>query len=203
MKEMMDQFGGGGSPSAPPDSSKCVCQPGYSGATCSVATACSVGSVECDGNGKCHTDMRTGAARCLCNDGFTGAKCEEARSCPKGIQMDNLKSECSGKGTCDKDGGYFCRCDPGYTGSRCEVVPLACNPPTCGDNGSCKYGRCLCKAGFLGAACDRQQSDSCKIDAAGRPCGGPANGICFYGKCICVNGWTLGPTSEVCDVQEP
>ena len=173
----------------------CVCEPGYSGESCSL-DACA--DVACRNGGTCYqpSDVQRGAgpthaslatewsgsmlrgeAVCACAAGYAGKQCE----C----------MDCGQHGTCQDDGR--CTCDPGFVGLRCEIDVNECASSPCQHGGRCVDGAaaytCACPAGFLG--------DHCEVDVdecASAPCqngGGCVNGAGFY-ACNCTGGWSGG-----------
>lgn len=97
----------------------------------------------CFDNGFCDNSTHT----CRCAEGFMGADCS-MRKCAEGVSwFDSIqgdghahqtKRECSGQGTCEREGGK-CLCAPGFTGEACDKTE-------CGigiEKGCGAYGRCL------------------------------------------------------------
>jgi len=131
-------------------------RPGLRGlATLEASTIRSAQQVACPsgcmGRGTC---LKSG--RCLCAGGWTGAACSDF--CPE---------DCSGHGSCS---GGACLCNAGYQGTDCasqavlalEVAPSTpphtC-PMACSGHGACtEPGICMCKAGWLGVACNHRNN---------------------------------------------
>ncbi|XP_056300632.1 N-acetylglucosamine-1-phosphodiester alpha-N-acetylglucosaminidase-like, partial [Pseudoliparis swirei] len=59
------------------------------------------------------------------------------------------------------------------------VHPRRCEPADCGGHGDCKDGRCRCRPGWRGAACDA---------AACRPAACGPYGVCTADGCVCAAG---------------
>ncbi|XP_047479420.1 kielin/chordin-like protein [Penaeus chinensis] len=99
---------------------------------------------------------------------------------------------CSGRGTCtcgecncnERDdpqeliSGQFCEC----TNFLCNRYNgLLCSGP---DHGECICDKCQCKPGWVGEACDCEDSvENCKNPVTGEICSG--HGICDCNMCIC------------------
>ncbi|XP_058504002.1 N-acetylglucosamine-1-phosphodiester alpha-N-acetylglucosaminidase isoform X2 [Solea solea] len=69
------------------------------------------------------------------------------------------------------------------------VHPRRCQPPDCGGHGDCEDGRCVCRHGWQGDACDAllcQKSD----------CGD--RGVCTADGCLCDAGWRGRNCSQEC-----
>ncbi|KAM3613730.1 uncharacterized protein V6R79_004338 [Siganus canaliculatus] len=69
------------------------------------------------------------------------------------------------------------------------VHPRRCRPPDCGGHGDCVDGRCRCREGWQGAACDA-------LVCQPPECG--AHGVCTAGGCVCDAGWTGTNCSREC-----
>ncbi|KAM3614525.1 uncharacterized protein V6R79_015768 [Siganus canaliculatus] len=69
------------------------------------------------------------------------------------------------------------------------VHPRRCRPPDCGGHGDCVDGRCRCREGWQGAACDA-------LVCQPPECG--AHGVCTAGGCVCAVGWTGLKCSQEC-----
>mmetsp|Transcript_23749 Transcript_23749/g.76330 ORF Transcript_23749/g.76330 Transcript_23749/m.76330 type:complete len:738 (+) Transcript_23749:40-2253(+) len=156
------------------DRGECRCEKGWAGATCSLED-CAFGkdedgrSVRCSGQGLCERDNATQAMTCMCEEGWAGLACERP-VCPFGAKY---RSECSGRGTCGRDGA--CKCFRGFGGRACEkreVVHGVCNDK----------GGCVCDKGWNGAACDLKECP--------HMCTGD-HGVCdgHTGKCYCKEEW--------------
>jgi len=119
----------------------CECEPGWTGADCSVKATC---PNDCSNNGWCLTDLTP--PRCVCAGGFQGEDC----SVPLSAQ------DCYGNSKCLADhcvaftsnpfmgppGGYNCpRCTAGWRGAACDT-PYCLDVdiytwPECNQRGSC------------------------------------------------------------------
>ena len=82
--------------------------------------------------------MKTGL--CICYPDYAGEDCS-VRRCP---------NDCSGNGECLKGG--FCKCYEGFIGYSCK--DKAC-PGMCLGRGFCNEGKCICKEGYGGPACEK------------------------------------------------
>lgn len=69
------------------------------------------------------------------------------------------------------------------------VHPRRCRPANCSGHGECEDGRCRCRPGWQGAACD---SLVCRAPACG------AHGVCTAGGCVCDAGWRGKNCSQEC-----
>ena len=177
----------------------CLCDPGYSGAACELGGEptcpdhCSGHGwcVKCPGGAGCPRNRTDVAAVCECAEGWSGVACD----------IDTCPDHCSGQGRCDHG---VCRCHPGWAGAACadaEELPYlfaaalpspSPQPPqprrcpddySCSGRGDCVYGKCACRAGFAGEACENVVS-AC-------PGGCRGHGFCDAptGKCRCALGY--------------
>jgi hypothetical protein len=137
-----------------------------------------------DGAGLAH---ESGQRTCQCASGFAGEDCS-IYLCPgeiKGAGAEETVS-CSGHGACNSADGS-CECVTGWMGPACadEVAgcPANCTSPT---HGTCvevdpdalpvSIFKCVCEAGFTGAAC--AQDGRCPVDM-------PSEEACFgHGTCV-------------------
>ncbi|MBN2498291.1 MAG: hypothetical protein JXR96_27110 [Deltaproteobacteria bacterium] len=124
------------------DPARCVCFPGWDGATCEECASgyeddgsgnclprqdpptCTTRS--CSGHGWC--DDSSGSVICTCDRGYRGERCE---LCEAGYFIDNhgdcaenascgSPDPCAPHGTCDDSTGAIrCTCETGYAGDRC------------------------------------------------------------------------------------
>jgi hypothetical protein len=96
---------------------KCLCQPGWGSANCSVKldhTPCF--GVDCGFYGECDTaSAEAGGRKCKCMHGYTGELCTVA---PASSPCAGVS--CGAHGIC-KDG--LCECSAGFTGCACDVAP--------------------------------------------------------------------------------
>lgn len=132
---------------------KCECDAGYEGTPNCAHKAC---EADCHHSGVC------AGGKCICFGGFTGRLCER-RSCGLG--------NCSHPhGRCDTSTGA-CVCAKGFSGKDCSLKE--CNGGKgCSGNGVCQRGKCFCRAGWRGDACDEQET------CVGG-CGGKTRGQCI------------------------
>ena len=94
-------------------SSSCSCPPGVTGVNCETTDYCF--NVDCNGRGRCESDVTTATHTCHCVEGWQGSDC--------GMQV-CLEGTCMNGGVCAFDG---CRCESGWSGPTCEErLPLAC-----------------------------------------------------------------------------
>ena len=122
-----------------------------------------------------------GGARCAyCDDGWTahGTQCLPNRckawstchgsdvTCTRGASAPT-NAQCGadvGRGTCTLSASadaFSCSCAPGYGGPDCSQVWCAwANGRSCNNHGTCnmQHNRCICDAGWVGAACEIYQS---------------------------------------------
>ncbi len=97
------------------------------------------------------------------------------RSCPVPVTGPFTGLQCTGAlfGQCvaDGHGGFQCKCNNGFTGSDCRTRTCPTfayvNGDICSGNGFCdnatptspEQGRCICKPGYFGDACERRAID--------------------------------------------
>ena len=123
---------------------KCICHPGFSGATCNIADLCLPEAVvglkpsersSCSGHGTC------AHGKCHCEVGFNGAFCESqgfgsglfaSSKAAVALMANDLKTRsvgsavpCPGDGACSGNGICLpsgrCACVPQYSGEKCSV----------------------------------------------------------------------------------
>ena len=114
----------------------------------------------------------------------------------------DLSGQCSQRGFCDEsdsDKSKYCQCHDGWTGYNCDLrtcptgrawfdeatdADVAHAVTECSAMGHCNRltGRCSCRKGFVGAACDKLQ---CPKDEHGNICGG--TGRCLTMREIAAN----------------
>ena len=133
---------------------KCICQPNFTGASCSSCKAGFFG-FNCERcptcvNGRC-SDGRSGSGKCICNSGWEGARCDQRvnNACPAGQWGTQpncqpcpacVAGSCNGaSGECECQTGWsgtLCdRCANNYYGNDCQRCPNVCY------NGFCLDGR--------------------------------------------------------------
>ena len=163
----------------------CVsCDPGWTGADCSIPCACN------GPHGTCQLD-----GSCQCDPEWVGPGCD-AR-CPGPAR------NCSGHGTCVVSSGA-CACDTLYGGADCSSVcpgivePLAGSTVVlpCSGHGVCEDAVCSqCSYGYGGPEC----SVECPVSGEnGNVCSSP-NGECGDdGICVCGPGFSGLDCSVVC-----
>lgn len=123
--------------------------------------------------------------------GDCGRIARTPRSCPVAYNdVFETNLECGGHGECENT-TMTCKCQEGYYGGdcrlrRCPEGPAWFGEPTgpdeahapveCSNMGVCDHigGRCLCRDGFSGLACERMD---CPIDESGQFCSG--RGTCL------------------------
>ncbi|KAG7260084.1 hypothetical protein CRUP_035229, partial [Coryphaenoides rupestris] len=162
---------------------QCVCQPGFSGATCEVSDPCS--SAPCQNKAHCHS--QSGDFVCTCSDEYEGKTCSELRdhcktnechvidSCTVAVATNDSRkgawhissSVCGPHGRCLSlpAGNFSCSCDPGFTGAYChETQNSSCDSGPCVNGGTCVGSgdayTCICKDGWEGLTCG-QNADDC------------------------------------------
>ena len=193
----------------------CVCDAGYSGATCEAfILPAAVCLHNCSGRGTC-----TVGGTCACMPGRTGAACELADAATDGF----CPKACCGHGHCRLGGGPrraklsraaslalghdgrptapVCVCEASWRGADCcEPVRQERCPHACSGNGVClgSSGVCACDAGWAGASCAGLDLTACP-----RACS--AHGECRGGACHCERGFSgdgcqhgdaFGPSSQ-------
>lgn len=138
-------------------SGKCKCEPGFSGADCSVSV-CKEG---CNGNGVCDPK----STKCICNKGFIGETC----NIPLGPKT-QCPYDCFQNGACD-DRSHICSCNPSHVAPYCKEKRC---PADCSGHGTCNtvVGVCTCDKFFMAEA-DCSRKDYCPNN-----CGGSDHGEC-------------------------
>ncbi|MBI5527298.1 MAG: DUF1566 domain-containing protein [Deltaproteobacteria bacterium] len=189
----------------------CVCNPGYSGATCHECAAGYIGYPDCakdpcvpdpcSGHGTCN------GGDCVCGAGYAGAMCSECATGYLGYP-DCAKNPCdpdpcNGHGTCS---GGACTCDTGYNGPGCDWCATgydgypSCVPAGCGD-----YAACCCVSDACGAGniCNQGLcvSDSCAGKADFTLCKLVTDPDRSYD--ICVDGTCVSPGCGDATCNEP
>ncbi|XP_041799344.1 N-acetylglucosamine-1-phosphodiester alpha-N-acetylglucosaminidase-like isoform X2 [Chelmon rostratus] len=87
---------------------------------------------------------------------------------------------------CESDSRW--RCGRRVSTILC-VHQRRCRPANCSGHGDCVDGRCQCREGWRGAACD---SLVCQPPACG------PHGVCTANGCVCAAGWTGRNCSQEC-----
>ncbi|MBM4777448.1 MAG: hypothetical protein GQE15_07065 [Archangiaceae bacterium] len=171
---------------------RCVCNPGYAGASCEV---CGPGFQDNDRNNSCEASCASANLMCrsgVCSDLVGRARCACAPN--------------SG------DGGTCSDCAPGFQDNDGDGQCLrACTSNQCGANGTCSDSTgvaiCACALGYAGPTCsmcvtgyqDNDTNGSCLPTCAANQCG--ANGTCSdstgTATCTCTTGYA-GPTCAAC-----
>ncbi|KAJ8609130.1 hypothetical protein CTAYLR_006077 [Chrysophaeum taylorii] len=123
--------------------------------------------------------------------GDCGRVAEPARSCPVAYNsVTDQLLQCAGHGKCDNS-TWTCNCELGYYGGDCSLRTCpsgpawfseatgpdeAHEPMECSNMGVCErsLGRCICREGFGGIACERME---CPTDEDGIVCSG-------HGRCL-------------------
>lgn len=155
----------------------CQCDSGFVGFDCSVIDPENNCPKHCSGHGRCVN------GQCECEPGITGADCsgeieilpiDGSRGCP---------SQCSGRGLCVRG---LCRCSQGWSGDRCDQKHSGC-PFRCSGHGSCgEASKCVCAAGFSGAACEVNLGDDCPSNCNGLgSCHASYLWASARGSCVC------------------
>lgn len=157
---------------------------------------------------KCSSNGNFSCGICTCNFGYFGKFCEcnneqlldpwkmHCRKSPTDVNL------CSGRGQCACNG---CVCDVRINpeeyvyGQYCECDNFSCdryNSNVCGgiDNGECICGKCVCKEGWSGTACEITDSTDGCMGKNGQICSG--YGICQNGHCLCFDGVGYGALCE-------
>ncbi len=195
--------------------SGCHCDAGFSGPSCSkLSVVAARGHAarysaaapcpdNCSGKGRCVPET----GRCQCESGFAGAACNIAA-----LSVASCPHNCSGHGSCEfssaaeggGDGHRFggmgrCVCGSelhhSWSGVGCEsLAAVEGCPYGCSAHGVCEplrgspgHGRCVCRDGFSGKACDRELRCPARCNLRGN---------CIDGKCHCGVGWQ-GPACDV------
>ncbi|XP_062592695.1 multiple epidermal growth factor-like domains protein 10 [Saccostrea cucullata] len=161
----------------------CVCQPGYSGQTCSFKLPC---DKMCRNNGTC--DFLGTQEVCICTNGYTGSECQYSLDL-----CSQSTSVCLNNGSCVY--GQFnkfptCECQGGYVGLYCEAM-TNCSA-LCYNGGSfpeCN-GTCPCNSSYYGDSCQYKVDCGCENGGVSVP---DAGATC---RCVCPVG-TSGPTCAI------
>ena len=141
---------------------------------------------------------KRGGGNCVCQEGFIGKWCEHVHCAAVARTSSTHGSPtdaCGAHGICDFRSGR-CVCDTGFAGPRCAArkCPSGLGQEASGDaallpcsgRGSCADGRCACRDGWQGLACDKAV---CERDSGGAECGGRGKCDDLTGKCVCDDGW--------------
>ena len=130
---------------------RCSCSSGYSGASCSIATAPSAAAstpanssatpsgtytcpIACE-HGQCVDKL--GSYSCVCSTGYWGASCSQASTTADAPAPNGTCTWCK-HGTCkllaNSQNEYYCDCQTGYSSwdcgsatGRCAVLPVLDN----------------------------------------------------------------------------
>ncbi|NP_001298213.1 integrin beta-PS-like precursor [Biomphalaria glabrata] len=141
--------------------------------------------------------------KCSCHPGRYGKFCEckaddlTSKDSIKQCTAPNATLPCSGRGSC-VCGECLCNTRSSdsaqtFSGPYCECDDYSCNQfneQICGgpERGKCNCGKCECKLGYNGTACECELSmEKCTTDK-GLVCNGHGN--CTCGKCVCENQYT-------------
>ncbi|XP_053948571.1 integrin beta-PS-like [Anastrepha ludens] len=152
---------------------------------------------------------------CVCDEKYIGAQCECSSA---NVQANNGNShfchdnstfiDCSGRGICSCG---ICQCDQRsnaeevISGRYCQCDNFSCERyerKICSgaEHGTCECGKCDCKPGWTGPACECQVStESCRPPDGGEICSG--KGTCECGVCKCqttAQGRYSGQYCEMC-----
>ncbi|XP_036320203.1 integrin beta-PS-like [Rhagoletis pomonella] len=159
------------------------------------------GSLVC---GVCECDEKYIGTNCQCLSDTMPSKSENNHFC----HDNTTQVDCSGRGLCscgvcqcDKRAnpnevisGKYCQCD-NFSCERHEQK--ICSGP---EHGTCECGKCACKTGWAGAACECQLSkETCRPPGGGQLCSG--KGTCECGICKCQStpqGYFSGQYCELC-----
>ena len=139
----------------------CVCDAGWSGASCELPSCYEYGGQSCAGHGTCKVGTGAGEAhQCVCDAGWQGAACAQplctgalggctGRGVCKCLSGGALLSECAADGT----EVQACECEVGWVGAACDMAcPVTSSGAVCGGRGACglssdaTVGACTCDA---------------------------------------------------------
>ena len=189
----------------------CVCDAGFSGASCDVkGDPC--GAMPCF-KGQCSEDFSTQLGyKCACPEGYSGDQCQTSSDpCQK---LDTVKGYFEGvncgNGTCTASGSsYQCSCNPGYT--RSSGTPQGkCDSQQDDCVGQWRSGPCtsactqqatyliVYPGGSSGKQCPNKngdtQSSSCTwgscLSCSARDCNGRGSCSAATGSCTCNAGYS-------------
>ena len=162
-------------------SGSCVCDEGWSGATCE-REACAGG---CGAHGTCLGLAGT----CVCDSGWMGAACSD-RQCEGG---------CSGRGSCVQG---HCVCPNGFYGAGCASHTLQACPDACGGHGNCAVlgdavaPTCLCHAKYVGVSCMQALNECPNACSEHGRC--VANTLTNQPECACYPGYSAADCGSYC-----
>nr|XP_045616855.1 protein kinase C-binding protein NELL2-like [Procambarus clarkii] len=134
----------------------CHCNAGFTGTngrTCTDIDECrEVGAHHghyCQAHTQCVNTV--GSYVCQCEEGYVRVDeltCVERDECSEGAHQCHEHASCT-----NTRGGYHCTCHAGYSGDGFKCSPV-CNT-TCENGGVCiTPGKCECRRGFRGQACE-------------------------------------------------
>jgi predicted nucleic acid-binding Zn-ribbon protein len=210
-------------------SNVCLCDKGWSGPSCKIATCKGVsGWKACGGHGECKQPDQ-----CVCHNGWGGNNCDE----PVCGGLTQAQGACSkGKGTCTGfsgfAGGSKCECQHGYEGPTCAIARcdgLTDKEGACSGHGKCGapntchcdklwggkdctkescarcsgHGACIAATANSAAACDCNAGyggADCSVDS----CGGKTGASACSGKGVCKKGvctCETGRTGNDCQIK--
>ncbi|NXU58670.1 CRUM1 protein, partial [Turnix velox] len=144
----------------------CICQPGFSGATC-TDNIDECASNPCQNGAICRDKVNEYG--CFCVPGFQGYNCE--------IDINECASRpCKNNGTClNEMDHYLCQCIPGFSGVNCEAEIDECDSEPCLNGALCNdhigFYTCTCAPGYQGTQCE-EDINECES----QPC--QHNGTC-------------------------
>ena len=106
---------------------------------------------------------------CNCDEEHTGENCQH--------HVCNVTAICQNGGTCYGSGK--CRCPADFIGDKCEMDK--CENITCGNNGTCLEGKCVCYHVYPSNVCENHLCDAEVVCFNGS--------TCSDGNCSCASGY--------------
>ncbi|XP_067642752.1 protein draper isoform X5 [Eurosta solidaginis] len=196
--------------SCDPDTGRCICSAGWTGADCSEPCPhgfFGVGCRErCPDSSQNNTSCDHITGEMVCRAGYIGLTCKHP--CPNGYFGPGCKNKCHCEhgGECNHVSGQ-CLCLPGWTGANCNTScpdefygPNCAQHCRCQNGGTCRKndGFCVCPAGWMGTRCEEVCPEGFYGKHCITQCECPSqNFVCHVAVgCVCRKGYT----GENCDV---
>ncbi|XP_012161436.1 protein draper isoform X5 [Ceratitis capitata] len=190
--------------SCDPDTGRCICSAGWTGADCSEPCPHGFFGVGCRERCPDSTQNNTSCdhitGEMVCRPGYIGLTCKHP--CPSGYYGPGCKNKChcENGGECNHVSGQ-CLCLPGWTGANCNIScpdeyygPNCAQHCRCQNGGTCRKndGFCVCPAGWMGTRCEEVCPEGFYGKHCITQCECPSqNFVCHIAVgCVCRKGYT-------------